>query len=248
MKNAKRTRNIYSPNADKPFKISRSSIELFVSCPRCFYLDRRCGIGRPPGFPFNLNSAVDALLKKEFDHYRTLGKPHPLMVSNSVEAIPFAHPDLDKWRENFVGVQIHHGPTNLTVTGAVDDLWVDKQGQLIVVDYKSTTKNADITELNEDWHAGYKRQMEIYQWLLRHAGFEVSDTCYWVYANGDKSEPMFEEALHFKMTVIPYRGSAAWVEEKIVELKSCLDATNPPVPSENCEYCAYVKEISKFQE
>ena len=29
-----------------------------------------------------------------------------------------------------------------------------------------------------------KRQMEIYQWLLRKNGFKVSDTGYFVYANG----------------------------------------------------------------
>ena len=62
-----RTRNIYDPHSDKPFKLSRSRLELFLNCPRCFYMDRRLGVDRPPGFPFNLNSAVDALLKKEFD-------------------------------------------------------------------------------------------------------------------------------------------------------------------------------------
>ena len=30
-------------------------------------MDRRLGIAQPPGFPFNLNSAVDNLLKNEFD-------------------------------------------------------------------------------------------------------------------------------------------------------------------------------------
>jgi hypothetical protein len=52
---------LFDPRSDKPFALSRSKVELFIDCPRCFYLDRRLGIGRPPGFPFNLNSAVDAL-------------------------------------------------------------------------------------------------------------------------------------------------------------------------------------------
>ncbi len=47
------------------FKLSRSKIDLFLECPRCFYLGNRLGVSRPPGFPFTLNSAVDALLKKE---------------------------------------------------------------------------------------------------------------------------------------------------------------------------------------
>ena len=48
-------------------KISRSKIDLFLECPRCFYLDVVKKIKRPPGFPFNLNNAVDMLLKKEFN-------------------------------------------------------------------------------------------------------------------------------------------------------------------------------------
>ena len=56
--NSQRTKGLYTPNASEPFKLSRSKIDLFLSCPRCFYFDRKLGVGRPPGFPFALNSAV----------------------------------------------------------------------------------------------------------------------------------------------------------------------------------------------
>ena len=75
--NPRRTRNLYQPGDAKPFRLSRSKLELFMNCQRCFYLDRRLGIGQPPRFPFNLNSAVDFLLKKEFDDYRARQAPHP---------------------------------------------------------------------------------------------------------------------------------------------------------------------------
>jgi hypothetical protein len=68
--NPKRTKNIYDPSSKEPFKISRSKLDLLLNCPRCFYLDRRLWIDQPPGYPFNLNSAVDELLKKEFDIHR----------------------------------------------------------------------------------------------------------------------------------------------------------------------------------
>ena len=76
--NPHRSRNIYDPKSDKPFKISRSKIDRFVECPRCFYVDRRLGTDRPPGFPFNINSAVDTLLKKEFDVYRVCTPSAPM--------------------------------------------------------------------------------------------------------------------------------------------------------------------------
>ena len=131
-----RTRNIYKPNQEKPFKLSRSKIELYMSCPRCFYIDRRLGVGHPPGFPFNINSTVDELLKKEFDKYRLEQKPHPYMLETGKNLIPFQHEQLDNWRANFKGVQFTDESLNLTFTGAVDDIWYDLDSEeLIVVDY-----------------------------------------------------------------------------------------------------------------
>ena len=106
--NAKRTKNIFDPASGAPFKLSRSKVELFKNCRRCFYIDRRLGVGQPPGFPFNLNSAVDHLLKKEFDIHRAKSRAHPLMKAYGVDAIPFSHEELDAWRENFKGVKVHH--------------------------------------------------------------------------------------------------------------------------------------------
>ena len=158
------------------WRLSRSKIALFLECPRCFYVDNKLGVARPPGFPFNLNSAVDALLKKEFDVHRTNGSAHPLMRAYGVDAKPFAHKDLNVWRENFKGIECKHKETGFTVSGAVDDVWINKKGELIVVDYKSTSKDAKIEALDQDWHDGYKRQMEVYQWLLRQGGPDGSYT------------------------------------------------------------------------
>jgi len=132
-------KNLFDPASPKPFALSRSKVDLFIECPRCFYLDRRLGIGRPAGFPFNLNSAVDALLKKEFDAYRQRGEPHPYMRAAGLNAVPHAHPQLDAWRANFKGVRTVHEATRLELFGAIDDLWRDlESGELIVADYKAT--------------------------------------------------------------------------------------------------------------
>ena len=129
---ANRTKNLYNPKSTEPFKLSRSRIEDFSSCPKCFYLDRRLGIGEPGGFPFNLNTAVDTLLKKEFDVHRAKQVAHPLMKAYGLKAVPFEHEMINEWRENFKGVQYHHKPTNFIVTGAVDDLWKDDNEEIIV--------------------------------------------------------------------------------------------------------------------
>jgi hypothetical protein len=238
-----RTRNRYDPKSDKPFKLSRSKLELFLQCPRCFYLDRRLGVGRVPGPAFTLNTAVDCLLKREFDAYRAKREPHPLMTRSGVDAVPFTHPDLDRWRENFVGVQYLHSPTNFLLFGAVDDVWVEPDGTLIVVDYKATSTDREIS-LDDKWKQSYKRQMEIYQWLLRRNGFAVSDRGYFVYANGRKDRAAFDGRLEFAMSLIPYDGADDWVEEAVTYAHDCLKDDTLSDPVDGCEWCEYVQSGS----
>jgi len=236
-------KKLYDPKAKEAFKISRSKIDLFLECQRCFYLDRRLGVSRPQGFPFNLNSAVDALLKKEFDIHRRQKTPHPLMDSYDVDAVPFQHEKMNVWRENFTGVEAFFEPANFVVFGAVDDIWVDKKGKLIVVDYKATSKDEEVN-LDAEWQEGYKRQMEIYQWLLRQNGFKVSDTGYFVYTNGRRDREAFDGRLEFDIKLIPYTGKDDWIEKTLLEMKKCLSEEDIPKPSPNCEYCAYVNSVN----
>lgn len=245
MQNGKRTRNIFDPKSKEPFKLSRSKLELFLNCPRCFYIDRRLGIGRVSGPAFTLNSATDTLLKKEFDLARAAGKPHPLMTKCKVKAIPFQHECINEWRENFKGVRYLHTPTNLLITGAVDDVWINPRKELIVVDYKSTSTTKEI-DLNDGtpWKAGYKRQMEIYQWLLRQNGFRVNNTGYFVYVNADTKLDAFDGKLVFDEQIIAYKGKDAWVEGTVQEAHDCLMYSQIPNAAEECEWCKYVGEIA----
>ena len=243
---ANRTRNIYNPKSKEPFKLSRSKIENFMACKKCFYLDRRIGIGQPPGYPFNLNTAVDTLLKKEFDVHRAKQVAHPLMKAYGLRAVPFSHEMIDEWRENFKGVQYLHNPTNFIITGAVDDLWQDENGEIIIADYKATSKTAEVT-LDADWQDGYKRQMEIYQWLLRNNGFKVSNTGYFVYCNGKTDREAFDGKLEFDINLLPYIGDDSWVEGTIKEIKECLDGEMPD-SNLKCDFCNYRKAVSEVEE
>jgi CRISPR/Cas system-associated exonuclease Cas4 (RecB family) len=246
MVNGRRTRNIFDPGSPEPFKLSRSKIELFLECPRCFYLDRRLGVGRPPGFPFTLNAAVDYLLKKEFDIHRAEGSAHPLMKEYGIKAVPFEHEKMDEWRENFKGVAHFHRPTNLYIHGAVDDVWINDAKELIVVDYKATSTNNEIT-LDAEYRQAYKRQMEIYTWLLRRNGFKVSDTGYFVYANGEKDRRAFDGKLEFDVKILSYTGDDSWVEGAILDAHKCMSGEKIPAPSEKCEYCAYRRAAGKYE-
>jgi hypothetical protein len=238
-------RTRFDPVSAQPFAVSRSKLELFLECPRCFYLDRRFNIGRPDGPPFSLNLAVDALMKKEFDAYRLAGEPHPIMTMYGVDAVPFRHPDLEKWRDTPQGVRSLHGPTNIELFGLIDDVWVHPDGSLAVVDYKATSTAAAITLDNRH---GYKRQLEVYEWLLRRSGFTVSDTGYFVFVNGARDRDMFDRKLEFVMSVLPYEGSDSWIEDALGGVKDCLMQDVPPPSTADCEWCQYRQEAKTAED
>ncbi len=219
-------------------RLSRYKLEMFVRCPRCFYLDRRRGIRQPRCPPYSLNLAVDSLLKREFDRYRTAAQPHPWMRQHGVEAVPFAHPALETWRSNHIGLRVHHPASGFEVCGAVDDIWQTPGQQLHIVEYKSTS-TSQVIDLNKAWQDSYKRQVEIYQWLLQHNGFCVSKVAYFVYVDAIKTAPVFAGRLEFEAHVLSYRGSTAWVGPALVAARACLDAPRPPEHSQTCAWCRY---------
>ena len=235
----------YRPGQRESFKVSRSKIDDFLNCPRCFWLDRRLKITKPDTPPFQINKAVDELLKKEFDSYRVKGQPHPMMLDNQIKAIPFTHDKLNDWRENFVGVQYLHTPTNLLVFGAVDDLWVNEDGEIIVVDYKATAKKSEVS-LDAPWQIAYKRQMEVYQWLLRQNGLTVNSTGYFVYCNGRLDASGFDNKVEFRIKVIPYTGDDSWVEPTLKDIKECLESETIPPVGPGCEYCRYARQRTEL--
>jgi CRISPR/Cas system-associated exonuclease Cas4 (RecB family) len=240
-------KELFKIDNKNPFKISRSRLEKFIECPRCFYLEMKEGLSRPSMPGFALNVAVDALLKKEFDSFRVTGNPHPLMDAYGIKAVPFQHPNMDEWRNNFKGIRYHHEPTNFIIYGAVDDIWQDEEGRLMIVDYKATSTTRPIS-LDDPYRQSYKRQMEIYQWLLRKNDFDVSNQGYFVYANGKKDEKAFDGRLEFKIEIISYQGDDQWVEGVIQEAHECLLGEQIPAAGKDCEHCSYCSQRSEIEQ
>jgi len=227
------------------WKLSRSKIDLFLACPRCFYIDNKLGVKRVPGYPFSLNSAVDHLLKQEFDTHRANGEQHPLQKEYGIDARPVAHDELNEWRRNFGGVKHLHTVTGMLVTGAIDDLWINGKGEYMVVDYKATAKEEAVTELDKDWQDGYKRQMEVYQWLLRRNGLNVSNTGYFVYCTGKLDSKAFDKRIEFDVHLIPYEGDDSWVEGTLLKIKECLEGSETPPSGDGCDHCRYVEAVGR---
>lgn len=223
-------------------QLSRSKIDLFVECPRCLYLEVARGIRRPGGPPFTLNLAVDGLLKAEFDLYRAAGEPHPLFAEAGIDAVPFRHPQLERWRHNFTGVRWTDAATGWTLYGAIDDLWQAASGELIVADYKATARST--APAADRLYPSYQRQMEVYQFLVRRQGYEVSNRGWFVYANGDARAGRFDDQLRFRTYMVAYDGDDAWVLDAFRRAVATVEGDRLPEPGEDCAWCVYVAQAS----
>ena len=243
--------SLYQKGTNEVFKISRSKFSNFLDCSRCFYLERVKGLKDPSMPGWALNTAVDELLKKEFDHYRHTQKPHPFVVKNKLNFIPFQHEKIDYWRDALRGgIAFRDVDTNLEIHGGVDDIWFNPDNkELVVVDYKAQSKEGTVETvdyLENQYHQGYKTQMDIYVYILRQMKFKVSDTAYFLVCNGLKTPDKFDSTLHFDLTLVPYKTNDSWVKNKIIDMKKILESKDVPELNKYCEKCAYLNTGKKF--
>jgi len=242
----------YDPSSDAPFPMSRTGLEQFLRCPRCFYQQRRLGLAQPRMVPLTLAVATDALLKNEFDAIRGTNVSHPVWDKYNLNVSAYAHENIESWRNNFRGMRISHQATNMEIFGAVDDIWQNNDTQqLHIVDYKSTSKQGEPTIDGGGFGDGYKRQMEIYQWLFNQAGFDTSKTGYFLYVNGQKSNMFYADGLNgnmaFETTLIEYDGNFDWVDGAIRDAKDCLHAETLPSSGDECDNCRYFNQRNNIE-
>ena len=229
-------------------KISRSGLKLFLDCPRCFWLDLHHKIKRPPGYPYTLSSAVDYLVKREFDVYREKGELPPVLALSGVEGLKNAKlyngENFSEWRNNFKGVAYWDEGLNAILYGAVDDILEFSDDSLAVVDYKSSGSK-EITIYDD-----YQKQMDVYNWILKQKGYETYPEAFFVFYQVKKDEDGFHNVLKFKEEIRSVKVNMEWVGgafENAVELARQDEAPSVSGNAQkHCDHCHYTKMGGKF--
>jgi len=225
----------------KPTEFSRTAVSLFEECPRCFYLDKKLGIKRPPGFPFTLNAAVDRLMKAEYDGHRRAKTVHPLVSGAGLSLIPLDHADLSTWRNARRGIRINY--KGFEFYGACDDVWSSQDEKIWhIVDYKTTAREHPVTQLdpeNQAHHLSYQKQIAFYVWLMQQLGHPVSDKAFFVYSTGNNQLATFNDTLTFRTHLIAHSCSTASIPRLLDNLIACYNSTGAPSPSNSCKYCSF---------
>tara|TARA_B100000427_G_C15512160_1_gene596723 strand:- start:1969 stop:2673 length:705 start_codon:yes stop_codon:yes gene_type:complete len=233
-------------------RLSRSKWDSFIKCPFCFYLKVNHNIDPPgqPGHP--INSRVDTLLKEEFDLLRIKGEPHPIFKKYNLNFIPYnlEKEKLDAYRNNKKGVEAKSKKTNFILFGALDDLWLNKDtNEIVVIDYKATSNKNDPDYVNSSayYYKSYLRQLDFYCYLLKLNNFNVFKTGYWLICNArDGNQKIFQGKLSFKTTLLSYNLKTDYIEDTLIQLKKCLEMEQPPNPGKYCDNCRWRNETKKF--
>ncbi len=225
---------------NKPIQLSPNSLNLYLECPHCFWLEKRRGIKRPPPYPYALNTAVDTLLKQEFDSYRKEGKPHPLIAANNIQAKLFPNQDLlNKWRSNFSGIRFYDPELDATLFGAVDDILEFEDKKLAPMDYKSTGSTVATV------YDRFQTQMDIYTYLLEKNGFLTPKKGYLAFYIVDKGNG-FGDRLPFRKELHEIETNPSDVPELFKEAVLLLRGETPPPHSPDCKYGLWLKQANNF--
>lgn len=222
------------------FQLSPNSLNLYLECPHCFWLDKKMGIKRPPPYPYALNSAVDTLLKEEFDEYRSRNEAHPLLVEHNIPAKLFANQNLlNQWRSNFSGIRYYDSQLDATLFGAVDDVLEFEDGKLAPLDYKSTgSKVANVYDR-------FQIQMDIYTYLLEKNGFLTPRKGYLAFYIVDKDNG-FIDRLPFKKELHTIDTNPDDVYDLFKEAVGVLRMVAPPPHSQDCKFDHWLKNAKEF--
>ncbi len=224
----------------KAIQLSPNSLNLYLECQACFWLDKKMGIKRPPPYPYALNSAVDSLLKEEFDTYRKNNEIHPLLLQNNIKARLFPNQQLlNQWRDNFNGIRFYDSQLEATLFGAVDDVLEFEGGALAALDYKSTgSRVANIYDR-------FQLQLDTYTFLLEKNGFKTPRKGYLAFYIVDKSRG-FIDRLPFRKEIYEIETNPLDVYEIFKDAVSVVKSDNVPAHSRDCQFDKWLKGASEI--
>lgn len=195
------------------------------------------GIKRPPPYPYALNSAVDTLLKEEFDAYRKRGELHPLLSENKIKAKLFDNQRLlDQWRDNFQGVRYYDKDLQATLFGAVDDVLEFEGSMLAPLDYKSTgSKVANVYDR-------FQLQLDTYTFLLEKNGYKTKRKGYLAFYIVDKDKG-FVDRLPFRKEIHEIETNPQDIYEIFKDAVAVLKSNVLPAHSDDCLFGRWLKGV-----
>ena len=230
----------YSNESSLPFKLSRTKIDLYFECKRCFFLDQKHGVRRPHGTPLVLNNKIVDDFKKELNDCRKQKTIHSKVRELNKNFIPTSHPKFEEWKSPFKGTNYLHKDTNFLICGIIDDIWWDRisnKNHSVII--KTTSKNLNYDSI---WN-GYWRQLSLYSYLLSKNSLSMAKTGIIIFINVITKMDEVKKNSFLNLNIFEKILDFDWIEPTIKDIYSILNNIKPPEGSKKCKYCNYYFNI-----
>jgi hypothetical protein len=210
---------------------SATSLNLYLDCPRCFYLHYK-GITRPTLPPSSLLLKFDAELKNHFDRYRPELPPELKGISGKLVDFEL----IEKFRNIRKPLTVYLPELDVNISGALDDCLIKKKVFYCPVEFKVKGKFDESEAVN----SFISNQLDIYTLILEKLSFMTKRVAFLIVYVMENFHLVNENGLaQFKVKVIKVPTSPERAVGLIKKAKECLLSEEPPQPKENCIYCKY---------
>ena len=211
------------------YLLSPSSLNLFLECPRCFWLYVKKRISRPETITSTLPRGMDGLIKKHFDKYRKMGELPP-ELEGKVRTKLVPQEIIDKWRNWRTGLRYEEADVSLV--GALDDCFVE-EGIYTPVDYK--TRGYELKDATVGY---YQNQLNIYTFLLKNNGLNASSFAYLVFY---VLQSLSDNGLaRFDIQLLRVDTDINKAYKIFKDATSLLKQDSSPQKSSRCSFCSWV--------
>lgn len=214
------------------YKLSPSRMNLFFECPRCFWLRVNQNVKRPSGpFP-SLPSGVDDKVKEHFDRFRKIDDSPPELYDLDLQLFE-GRKFLEKARSWRTEPKLRLEKLDAVLRGGVDDLLKDKNGNFVVMDYKTRGYPPKKKDGAPDY---YRRQVNLYSLILSENGYRTADYGLILYFYPDKftEEGSFMFNTEIRKVELDMKKAREMVEDAVETLEGEI-----PDHSEDCDFCEW---------
>jgi len=209
--------------------LSPHTLNLFIECPRCFYLEVNYKIKRPRGPMASIATGLDSIIKKYFDYYRD-NQILPPFLEGKIEG---------KLIEEKIKKTLYYDINkDFVLFGRLDECIHLNDGTYVPLDHKTRSSPPDKV------HPAYQFQMEVYSLLLKGNNYPISNFAYLVYYYPEESK--IHNGISFGFDVKKIETDINHAIEIIKNAVETLKEEKIPSNSLECEYCKWFENIKEY--
>jgi len=210
-------------------KLSASTLNLFLECPRCFWFHINKGIQRPERPVATITTGLDRVVKEYFNRYRKQGKLPPLLEGKIPGKLISSLPN---WLEF---VDRDH---NAKLYGYLDECLEIDNNLYAVLDHK--TRGA----IPKNTHSAYQVQMDVYTFLLEKNNYPTKRLAYLVYYI-PKGGGLLHEGFQFHVHITEVKTEPEKAKDIFYSAVLILKEEKAPRAKEDCPYCNWLNLMKK---